>query len=181
MTILELRKTKEKSLQDPAWKGFEVRKCCPFEGSVETNWNFCAGILRRKSTENATEMKGILRSKSPSTGAVSSEQPKSILKRHSPDVDESEQLSGSSSSSEDLVVPAENDLAAQLLNVELEAKNHQPAFGQLPGDVRNNTATNEAELSAPLSTEEASTTAETQQHQKEDRNQSIAAQARRET
>lgn len=72
------------------------------------------------------EMKGILRSKSPSTGPVPSDQPKSILKRHSPDVDESEQLSGSSSSSEDLIVPAENDLAAQLLNVELEAKN-QPA------------------------------------------------------
>lgn len=81
------------------------------------------------------ETKSILRSKSPSVGPnPASEQPKSILKRHSPDVaDETEQMSGSSSSSscsEDVVVAAENDLAAQLLHVEQEAKNH-PAAVQL--------------------------------------------------
>lgn len=66
------------------------------------------------------EMRGILRSKSPLIG----EQPKSILKHHSPDADEMEESSPSSSSSDDFPVPAENDLAAQLLNVELESK-HQ--------------------------------------------------------
>lgn len=80
------------------------------------------------------ETKSILRSKSPSVGPNSgNEQPKSILKRHSPDVaDESQQMSSSSSSScsEDVVVAAENDLAAQLLHVEQEAKNH-PAGVQL--------------------------------------------------
>lgn len=74
------------------------------------------------------ETKSILRSKSPSVGPNSAaEQPKSILKRHAPDVaDETEQMSASSSSSscsEDVVVAAENDLAAQLLHVEQEAKN----------------------------------------------------------
>jgi hypothetical protein len=81
------------------------------------------GILRRKSSDNTTEMKSILRSKSPSS---SGEQPKSILKRHSPDVNEMERSSSSSSSnssSEEFPVPAENNLAAQLLNVEMESKN----------------------------------------------------------
>lgn len=83
------------------------------------------GILRRKTSESATEMKGILRSKSPSSEGS---QPKSILKRHNPEEESNggeEVESGSSSSSEELIVPAENDLAAKLLNVELEAKNHQ--------------------------------------------------------
>ena len=74
-------------------------------------------------------MKSILRSKSPSIG----EQPKSILKRHSPDVNEMEPMSSpsSSSSSEEFVVAAENNLAAQLLNVELESKN-QPSPTSAP-------------------------------------------------
>lgn len=79
--------------------------------------------MRRKSSDNTTEMKSILRSKSPSS---SGEQPKSILKRHSPDVNEMERSSSSSSSnssSEEFPVPAENNLAAQLLNVEMESKN----------------------------------------------------------
>lgn len=72
-------------------------------------------------------MKGILRSKSPS-GENGSAQPKSILKRHNPEDDRNEEerekeSSRSSSSSEDLVVSAENDLAAKLLSVEKEAKN----------------------------------------------------------
>lgn len=85
------------------------------------------GILRRKSSESNTEMKGILRSKSPS-GENGSSPPKSILKRHNPEDDQNEEerekeSSRSSSSSEDLVVSAENDLAAKLLSVEKEAKN----------------------------------------------------------
>ena len=67
-------------------------------------------------------MKGILRSKSPS-GENGSAQPKSILKRHNPDDDQKKESSRTSSSSEDLVVSAENDLAAKLLSVEKEAKN----------------------------------------------------------
>ncbi|KAI9563176.1 hypothetical protein GHT06_010634 [Daphnia sinensis] len=89
------------------------------------------GILRRKSTDNTMEMRGILRSKSPSIG----EQPKSILKHHSPDVDETEQLSPSTSSSDEFPVPAENDLAAQLLNVEMESKHpHVSADVQPPSN-----------------------------------------------
>lgn len=87
--------------------------------------------MRRKSTDNTMEMRGILRSKSPSIG----EHPKSILKHHSPDVDETEQLSPSNSSSDEFPVAAENDLAAQLLNVELESKHqHVSADAQPPSN-----------------------------------------------
>lgn len=70
-------------------------------------------------------MKGILRSKSPSLASCGSppDQPKSILKRANADEDEGV---SSSTSSEDIVVPAENDLAARLLGVEQQAKS-QPS------------------------------------------------------
>lgn len=71
-------------------------------------------------------MKSILRSKSPSLASTGSvEQPKSILKRHSPEEEEeasSTSSNSSSSSSEDVIVPVENDLAAKMLSVEKEAK-----------------------------------------------------------
>ena len=115
-------------------------------------------------------MKSILRSKSPSSIG---EQPKSILKRHSPDVYEMEPMSSpssSSSSSEEFVVAAENNLAAQLLNVELESKN-QPSSTSAPVETlvqlppSSETAAVISKTDTAVSLEEIPTTAPKQQQQ----------------
>lgn len=130
---------------------------------------FDLGILRRKSSETPMETKGILRSKSPSTGSAngSDHPPKSILKRPSPDADERPSTNGDtnsssgsgSSSSADLVVAAENNLAAQLLHVEQEAKNlPTPPLVDLLGieETMTTLADTAEETDTPESIEEAS-------------------------
>ena len=70
-------------------------------------------------------MRGILRSKSPSSAGVEdsgTQTPRSILKKQLGKKSAAESSCGSSSSSEDIVVPPENDLAARLLGLELQAK-----------------------------------------------------------
>jgi len=72
--------------------------------------------------DNATEMRGILRSKSPSSSSAPPvELPKSILKRQK-DSPGSPGSSNNSSCEEVYRVPVENNLAAKLLDVERAAK-----------------------------------------------------------
>lgn len=88
------------------------------------------------------ETKGILRSKSPSVASSADHPPKSILKRHSPDVDE--RLSSDVATCP--TVSTENPATAQLPDLESEARNSQPASSPLEDppsieDSATNTAT----------------------------------------
>ena len=81
---------------------------------VNKSLDWLVGILRRRSCENVTEMKGILRSKSPSSSsqAAASELPKSILKRQPCDPATPLSASTSCTSSDNSVYrPSPNNLA----------------------------------------------------------------------